>query len=85
MSNVEHNEKETSLIPLEKFTLTLRHEYIDSNGTHYEIDRPIVAACAINHMADIPYTTVINKTVRDLVDFVLKEYAGTVGEEYENR
>lgn len=75
------NEKETSLIPLEKFTLTLRHEYIDSNGTHYEIDRPIVAACAINHMGDIPYTTVINKTVRDLVDFVLNEYARREGEE----
>lgn len=28
---------------------------------------------------------IINKVVRDFVDFTLKEYAGTVGEEYENR
>jgi hypothetical protein len=80
------NEKDTFIGPVEKFTLTLRHDYITADGSHYELDKPIVSAYVINHMPEVPHGVIIEKCLKililkDLEEFLLDEYERRVGEE----
>lgn len=38
------------LFPHERYTLTLRHEYVDSDGQHHSLDEPIVVSYSVMHM-----------------------------------
>ena len=42
MENIERREE---YIPIERYTLTLRREYVASNGKTYKIGDPIVVTC----------------------------------------
>ena len=70
------------MFPVEKFTLTLRHDYIAPNGRQYELDKPIVATYAITHMPEVPHGVIIEKMLKDLEAFVLDDYASRIGVEH---
>jgi len=41
------------MIPQERYTLILQHEYIDPDGQHHSLDEPITVSYAVVHMDGI--------------------------------
>jgi len=41
------------LFPHERYTLTLRHEYVDYDGHRYNLDEPIVVCHSVMHMNEM--------------------------------
>ena len=49
------------LFPHERYTLTLRHEYVDSDGQHCSLDEPIVVSYSVMHMDErsVPSSAIV--------------------------
>ena len=41
------------MIPQERYTLTLRHEYVDSDGQHHSLEEPIAVSYAVMRMDEM--------------------------------
>ena len=59
------------MIPQERYTLTLQHEYIDSDGQRHSLDEPIVASYAVAHMDEmsLPSSAIV---INDMMDQMRK-------------
>ena len=63
------------LFPQERYTLTLRHEYVDSDGQCHSLDEPIVVNYSVMHMNEISVPSsaiVINDMMERLRMFMIE-------------
>ena len=63
------------MIPQERYTLTLRHEYLDSDGQHHSLDEPIVVSCSVVRMdarSVPPSAIVINEMMERMRKFMIE-------------
>lgn len=63
------------MIPQERYTLTLRHEYVDSDGQHHSLDEPIVVSYSVVHMDERtvpPSAIVINEMMEQMRKFMIE-------------
>ena len=64
------------ILPHEQYTLTLRHEYVDSAGQHYSLDEPIMVSYSVMHIDERssvpPSAIVINEMMERMRKFMIK-------------
>lgn len=63
------------IIPHERYTLTLRHEYVDSDGQHHSLDEPIVVSYSVMHTDERsvpPSAMVINEMMERMRRFMIE-------------
>lgn len=64
------------MIPQERYTLTLRHEYLDSDGQHHSLDEPIVVSYSMMHIDERssvpPSAIVINEMMERMRKFMIE-------------
>lgn len=63
------------LFPHERYTLTLRHEYVDSDGQRHSLDEPIVVSYSMMHMNEMPVSSsaiVINDMMERMRMFMIE-------------
>lgn len=62
------------MIPQERYTLTLRHEYVDSDGQHHSLDEPIVVSYSVMHMDERAPSSaiVINEMMERMRKFMIE-------------
>lgn len=61
------------VIPYERYTLTLRHEYTDPDGQTYHLEEPIEVSCYVPHMDEMPSAIVINDMMERMRMYMIEK------------
>lgn len=64
------------MIPYERYTLTLRHEYVDSVGQVHYLEEPIVVSYSVPHMDKMllsPSAIVINDMIEQMRRYMIEK------------
>lgn len=69
-------EQDAMLVPIEQYTLILKHEYVDGNGERHEFEKPIkvsytVCMDATNQM-QMPKSVVVNEMMERMGRYVIE-------------
>lgn len=66
-------------VPIEKYTLTLRHEYVDKNGKTHKLGEPFIVSSM--HYIESPQS--VNRIIWQLTDKMAHEATRIYGEKAE--
>lgn len=64
------------MIPTERYTLVLRHEYVDEDGNRHELDKPITVSHIITIHPSGMRSVVINDMVERMRIYLLQTIEG---------
>ena len=52
------------MIPTERYTLILKHEYIDEEGNKHELDEPVI----VTHIMYVPQFGYVSAVINDMIE-----------------